>query len=101
MDKEPTLTAIWSFSLAGAIVGFLLCRWRAWFILVVLPLALIFPFAVILELSDPSVGPAILHEAGKTYQIQVYFVIVIIVIANATGVIVRLATHKRKLPKGT
>jgi hypothetical protein len=94
MDKEPSLTFVWvSFLLIGA-VGFLLSHYRIKLSFVVLTIALFVAYIHLMELHDPSVGPAIVREAGQTYVAQSYIALAISVILPCLGIM----TRRKKLP---
>jgi hypothetical protein len=71
-DKEPTFTEIWFIAAFFGITSFLLCRWRRFAGVIVLPLAACWAWAMLLEIHDPYVGPAILDELGRGYVVQAY-----------------------------
>jgi hypothetical protein len=85
MDKEPSLFEVWVFFLSVALVGFLLCLWRSWMLLIVLPVVLLFAAAVWFELNDKDVGPAILAEAGQSYVTQSYVAMIIALVLPPIG----------------
>jgi hypothetical protein len=70
MDKEPTAAELWAVTATLVAVGLLLSRGKAWMPLLVWPVSLVCTLAVLGELLDPFVGPAILQEAGWAYVIQ-------------------------------
>ena len=72
MDKEPTLTDIWSTALMFGAGGFLLCWRRPLFLIPVFPMALLLVCGGLLELHDPDVSPGILREAWRGYFLQSY-----------------------------
>lgn len=76
MDKEPSLVV--SLILYGGLglAGYLLSRRRWWWGLLSLPIIAFFAWSDIGELRDPSVGPAILREAGYTYVVGWYALMV-------------------------
>jgi hypothetical protein len=71
-DKEAAIAAIWGIAAFFCVLGFLLCRWRRVAGLVALPLAALWTWAMVSELRDPYVGPAILRELGRGYAVQAY-----------------------------
>jgi hypothetical protein len=85
MDKEPSLVEVWGFFLSVGLVGFLLCLWRSWMLLLVLPVVLLFAAAVWFELNDKFVGPAILAEAGQSYVTQCYIAMIIALVLPSIG----------------
>jgi hypothetical protein len=76
MDKEPPL--VLGFILYGGLglTGYLLSRRRWWWGLLALPVIAVFAWIDTSELRDPYVGPAILREAGYTYVVGWYTVMV-------------------------
>jgi hypothetical protein len=70
MDKEPSLPWIWGTTPAIIVGAALFGRWRPWAPLVVWPLGLVNALAIVGELLDPHVGPAIGQEAGYGYVVQ-------------------------------
>lgn len=95
MDKELPLEAIWPAALATGIAGFV--GWRfAW------PVALlamvgggIFFLALLGEINDPHVGPAIVREAGQAYVNRAYAALATFVALHASGMALRFHTRKR------
>lgn len=87
MDKEYTLAQIWIVSIAGAACSFALCRWRAWLVFILFPLAFLLPSVVIRELWDPYIGPAIVREAGYGYVIQSYMAALLVIVGHTSGVV--------------
>ena len=73
MDKEPTVAANWIVALAGGGAAIIAWRWRWWLGAVVSIASLAFIHDMYLEISDPSVGPAIRREAGQGYITQYYW----------------------------
>ena len=94
MDKEPSPLDIWSLALIIGVGGFLLCRYRPWFLALVLPVALLFSVSFLIELHDPFVGPHILSEAGRGYFIHSYAAMAVEIILPCLGVIAR----RKRLP---
>ena len=85
MDKELPLWLLWSLSLVLAIGGFLLGRrWRliGWIVALT---AVVFAAGIVSELRDPTVGPAIIAEAGRGYVVQAYVLSFASVIAPIIG----------------
>lgn len=67
MDKEPTSAVLLLWGIGLAVVnGWLAWRTR-WGLLVGVPVAILFALVVTAEVRDPTIGPAILHEAGGGY----------------------------------
>jgi hypothetical protein len=76
-DKEPSLVALWCIAVALTAIGFLVSRRRRAFLLLLAPLAATWGWAVVQELRDPYVGPAIVEELGRSYVIQAYVALVL------------------------
>jgi hypothetical protein len=66
MDKEPTVAGNWIVALAGGAAATIAWRWRWWFGAAVSAVALALVHNMYLEITDPSVGPAIREEAGQS-----------------------------------
>ena len=92
MDKAPSLFDIWSLALGIGVGGFLLCRFRHWFLAAVLPVALLFSVGLLQELHDPSVGKYILTEAGRGYYLQSYLAMLVQILLPCLGLIDRRKT---------
>lgn len=91
MDKETTVAAIWTTTALLAAIGVL-----AWQHRYGLPLAVaavlfgwLYYYGVLTELNDPSVGPAIIREAGPEYPNHLYAASAIVAAANVGGLIWR------------
>ena len=72
VDKEPTLLIIWFVALVLSAGSFALGRWRRWAALIALGPVVAWAIALLSELRDPWVGPAILDELGRGYVVQSY-----------------------------
>jgi hypothetical protein len=96
MDKEPTLTNIWLWTVVGALVALIGCSWRIWIAIISLPLALLLPGGIILDLWDSSVGKNIILEAGKGYAASVYTAALVVVCAHVVGITLRVKRKRRK-----
>lgn len=96
MDKEPTLTNIWLWTVVGALAALIGCSWRIWIAIISLPLALLLPGATILELWDSSVGKDIIREAGKGYAVSVFTAALVVVCAHVVGITLRVQRKRRK-----
>jgi len=66
-DKEPTVSALWTWALGFTLIALLLEAVRPRLGLLVVPFAALSAWAGHMELSDPHVGPAILGELGPSY----------------------------------
>ena len=71
-DKEPSVGALWAWALGFNVIAILLELIRPRLGLLVVPIAAFFAWAGYSELTDPDVGPAILHELGPDYVILSY-----------------------------
>lgn len=85
MDKEPALSEIWQWAIVGAVLGFCLCRLVPWLVVVVLPVAALFPFAVCTEIWSFDVGPCIVEEAGWSYVVQSYLALGVTIMGPVAG----------------
>jgi hypothetical protein len=94
MDKEPSLLEVWILFLTLGIGGFLLCRYRRWMLAVVLPLIFFCIYGHLMELHDPSVGPAIVREAGQSYVTQSSIVTALAVSLPFLGIVM----SRKRLP---
>lgn len=72
VDKEPTLFMIWLVACILSICSLALCLSRRWTALIPIVAAAVWATALLSELRDPDVGPAILNELGRAYVIQNY-----------------------------
>ena len=97
MDKEPSLGWVWASAILFGCVGF--WAWRRSLLLGVVAAAFSWAFvwAFAIELDDPSVGPAILREAGNGYLRQVYFSLGLCAVLHLLGI----AAHLMKKKPGT
>jgi hypothetical protein len=89
MDKEPSLFDIWLFAFVTGVGGFFLCRYRPWFLAVVLPIALIFAAGLLAELHDQFVGKYIVLEAGQSYLTHSYTAMAVQIVLPCLGLIAR------------
>jgi CHASE2 domain-containing sensor protein len=88
LDKEPSITSVWAFFLAVALIGYLVCWYLPWLIALVFPVALISAGIFASELFDPYVGPAIAAES-KAYVIQCYVAMGLAVIMPWIGAVAK------------
>lgn len=72
MDKEPALAQRAILYGVLSVVGWVLARKRWWLGLLVLPIVAVFAWVDVGELNDPSVGPAIIEEAGLLHVLVWY-----------------------------
>src|SRR5260221_4033349 len=96
MDKEFSLSAIWTGAGTLTILGYLLGRYRIWAGIIAFVLAALMAWAQIGELIDPYVGPAIAAEAGRSYFVQSYLASALALIAPIAGVIQRRIRDSRQ-----
>ena len=71
-DKEPTLLTVWIVAIALSLAAFAACSWRRWMVVLPLSVAAVWAFAIISELRDPQLGPAISEELGWSYVLQAH-----------------------------
>lgn len=87
MDKEPSLAILW-LTLGGiTLFGFWFGRRWPSRALIVLPLAVVWIGALLGEVWDPWLGPAIRREAGVSYVAQVYLLSALALLAPFAGMI--------------
>jgi len=72
MDKEPSLTLNFVWGIGGSIIILLCARHKPWLLLVSIPIATFYFYALLSEINDAFVGPAILREAGEFYVKSAY-----------------------------
>lgn len=85
MDKEPTIAAFWMTALIGGVAGALLWRLSRWtgLISTIVPMML---FAEThSELRDPFAGPAILQEAGPSYELNFWLALGTLIVLQGAG----------------
>jgi hypothetical protein len=71
-DKQPTPEIFWVYALVVACLSWGVGMLRWWLPLVVAALAALTSFGILVELNDPTLGPAILKELGPGYVAQAY-----------------------------
>ena len=86
MDKEFPLEFICLYSLLVGFGGFWLTRWNPVFVVLPFLLALFSAYALLTEINDPYVGPAILSEAGYSYVIFIYVSIILGFVLPLAGI---------------
>jgi len=91
MDKEPSLPFVLALFLGIAVMGYLLTRYRRWLLPIPLLAAGFFAWGQVGELQDPFVGPAIRAEAGMSYVILSYAVMLCAIALPIVG-----AAHRRR-----
>jgi hypothetical protein len=79
MDKEPGILGFWLSAIVLGAIGFAAARRRWWWSLPILALLAVGFVATWSEWTDPFVGPAIAHEAGRFYP---YHLVVSTVLAT-------------------
>jgi hypothetical protein len=89
MDKEPSLVQIWIVSLVFGVGGFFLANYRYWLLAVVLCIAVLLAWSHLSELHEPTVGPAIIQEAGYNYVVQSYVAITIAFLLPLIGAVMK------------
>ena len=72
MDKEPSLSLIIILGIFGSVATLFTARYKPILLLIVAPLFLFYFYALLVEINDPFVGPAILKEAGAFYVNSAY-----------------------------
>ena len=87
MDKLPTLPSLWFWAALASLFSLALVRVRWWLVFIVLPAAVFCPLGLVLEFHSQDVGPAILQEAGASYVLQAHLALLLVVLANAAGLV--------------
>jgi len=87
MDKEPSLRAIWGAATFLGLVGFAAARLRRWLVIPALALIAIMAWSQLGELADPTVGPAIIQDAGRGYLVQSCAAVALAVILSVLGLV--------------
>ena len=87
MDKEVPLINIILWTLVLSLFGFYCSRFHFLFCLLFIPISFLLPAAVIKEIRDPFVGPAIIEEAGILYILTAYASPIILVCSNIAGIV--------------
>lgn len=72
MDKEPTIVVVWVCSVLVVMFGAVAAALRWWAGLIFVAVAALLSIAMLMEIYDPFVGPAIRLEAGRGYVFQVH-----------------------------
>ena len=68
MDKEPSPLSLWAVAGIVGALGYSAARWRRWTAVISITVIGAIGIAVGTELRGPSVGPAIIEEAGTAYR---------------------------------
>jgi hypothetical protein len=95
MDKEPSS---WAMLLGAALVvsaSIVLSRMKWWLALAVLPISGAFAVALMQEILDPYVGPAILGEGGLPYLLIAYGYATV---AGAGPILAAILERRRRAP---
>ena len=87
MDKEPSVGQIWLLAIPASFVAFYACRFNPWLAVLTLPLPVLYAAGFISEALDPSVGPAILAEAGWSYVLAFALAFVAVGAAHIVGMV--------------
>ena len=95
MDKEPTVAEIYLHFLIFGVIGFFLCRYRAWLTTPVLLLLLCFT-PLLLSDNDEFIKRAILAEAGENYYRYSYPAILIAIMLPAIGMLFNVRSERKK-----
>ena len=96
MDKEPSVSWIWAWAVAGGLasLGAWLFRWWAGLLVSVFVLWVL--SGVYLEIRDPHVGPAILAEAGPEYSRHFYSAVAVSVLLDGVGAYLGLKKRRQQ-----
>jgi len=95
MDKEvSTRTLVLVFAVLGA-TGFLAGLWRRWAAALVLVGIVMFTGAIVIEVRDPVVGPAMRAEAGWGYIAALVYGFAASSISTVVGIWLRSRWHSR------
>ena len=89
MDKEPGLTLVWLVATSLAVFGFAAGRYRPSALLLIAPLVAVGAAALLLELFDPHVGPALRNEASGTYLVQSLAAVTVALVSPMIGLWIR------------
>ena len=71
-DKEPSFASLWMFGIAVVAGAYILGRVKFWLPLFMWPVGILWAIALLQEINDPQVGPAIANELAASYVIQSY-----------------------------
>lgn len=85
MDKELSLFSVWLWVIVGAAGIFFAARFRPWLLLIAVPLLSFFFYVQLSEVTDSSVGPAMLREAGYIYIVSLWAAPVLAVVGAILG----------------
>jgi len=89
MDKELSARVLVLVFVALGVTGFFAGLWRRWAAVLVLIGIVMFTGAVVIELRDPFVGPAMGAEAGWGYIAALFYGFSLSSISTVAGVWVR------------
>ena len=85
MDKEAPLSTLWIAAVVIGIGGAIVVqRWR-WAMVLVMLFAILFAVAVLTEIYDPYIEPAIREEAGLSYVVQAHLTVVVTLVVPWFG----------------
>lgn len=76
-------------------LGFVLSRRWWWAALLFVAFAALGSVAIVSEIHDPYVGPAILQESGPTYPVHAYVTAAITIVLPVTGAVLCLWQSRR------
>jgi hypothetical protein len=89
MDKEPSVPMIWGAATVCSVLGFSAARFKP-ALVVFTGLSAVFYFGgVVAEITDQTIGKAIIKEAGNSYPIHAYVAVAVVILAHATGLALR------------
>jgi len=86
MDKELSVRMLVSVFAVLGVTGFLAALWRKWAAVIVLAGIVLFTGALIIELRDPFVGPAMGEEAGWSYIAALFYGFSLSTISTVVGI---------------
>jgi hypothetical protein len=89
MDKEPSVPMIWGAATVCSALGFIAARFKPVLVVGTGVLAVLLLGGVVAEINDKTIGQAIIKEAGKSYPIQAYAAIAVVILAHVTGLALR------------
>jgi hypothetical protein len=98
MDKEPTVTNMWTAAAMFGIAGAAAWVWRAWLGCLASCITLFFAWGMYAELADPFVGRDILQEAGPAYVRHTYASVAASIAPHLGAIVFRFWKHRRAAP---
>jgi hypothetical protein len=87
INKEPSIRTVWGAALVLGLVGFVAARFRRWLVLPTIAVIGFLAYWQLSELADPTVGPAIIQEAGRGYLIQSCVAVAVAVLLSVLGLV--------------